>query len=419
MRVAGMLGQAGVNGPAQHSTLLALTGMAQRGAIELGDVTRTAMGPLQQRIALATAGIAPGDEAARASATQRSVLQTFAEMEVGRGLGMTPRNLGNATAALEGALQSDVTQQRMLTNIRNARGMTDAQKQSLVGTLFATDSHGRRRLRGEYQTTFGLAGGLTQAGLDTTQAQNIFAGGGHGNPMSLQANWRRTLSAFMGEGNESVARMMAGAGSDFTEEDVRRGAKLFGGSERDKLQRNEERQMNALTENTGWLQVLSNNFAAWAATNPTANAALQAGAGALGGGVLGTAGGWIGRTIGGAGRAVGGMVSAAGGGVMGLARVAGGVGVAALAGLGIGDAANRLMQAGGERSIGHAQFGAGHRAESVFNTQTWREFGAALREGFGGSPIEVRPHPHDVGMGRAVAATHGGGSGGGGSNGGY
>ncbi len=266
-RVGAMLANAGLDPTAQRQTLLAMTGMAQRGAIELGDVTRTAMGPLQQRIAQATANIAPGDEAARAHATQRAVLQTFAEMEVGRGLGMTPRALGNATSALEGSLQSDVTQQRMLGNIRDARGINEAQRESLINTLFARDSRGRQRLRGEYQTTFGLAGALTQQGISTTAAQNIFAGGGQGNPQSLQRNWRGVLAAFMGEGNESVARMMSGAGTDFTEQNVAAGEQMTLAETQTRIVAQNEQHIAAIMANTTALRAFE-QLAAFRASDP-------------------------------------------------------------------------------------------------------------------------------------------------------
>jgi hypothetical protein len=408
-RVQGLLANTGMDAGAQRNTLLALTGMAQRGAIELGAVTRTAMAPLQARMAQSLIGVDPNDPAARAHAQQQAALQTFAEMEVGRGLGMSPRALGNITANMGTALNQQSVQGDMLHNIRNS-SLSRAQRERLENQLFVRDSHGRSLLRGEYSSTLGLARGLTEAGIDSTQAQNIFAGTGQGNKQSLQANYRRTVAAFMGEGNENVARMMAGAGSDFTESDVARGAGLFGGEDQTALQRDQETHDNALVGNTGALNELSKSFAAFAARNPLLTSAGGAAAGLVGGALLGKAGAALGGAAvsgGGALLTTAGGVAAAGGAAGAGVMLAGGI-LAAGAGLGAGALLTSGIDAGSEALGGRTQEQRGGNRDSIFSGETWRQLGTAIAEAFGRNPPTVRVSPADA----AALARQAGASGG-------
>ena len=265
-RTAGMLAQTGMNGDQQRMTLLALTGLANRGAIELGGVTRTALQPIQGRMAQAVARLGPGaTDAQKQEAQRQAIVQTMAEMEVGRSIGFSPRELGSASVRMNDALTSDVTQQKMLTNLRHdgARG------QAAIAKLFQNG-----HLRSQYQNMMGLAGGLSEIyGTDTTAVQNVFAGGGHGNAMSLQSNWRRALGAMMGSG-ETVRAFMAGDGRDFTEEDVNRGAAMRRGEEQTRLTRESETKDQALADNTNALTKFSDRLATWMATNPAASTLL-------------------------------------------------------------------------------------------------------------------------------------------------
>lgn len=265
-RTAGMLAQTGMNGDQQRMTLLTLTGLANRGAIELGGVTRTALQPIQGRMAQAVARLGPGaTDAQRQEAQRQAIVQTMAEMEVGRSIGFSPRELGSASVRMNDALTSDVTQQKMLTNLRHdgARG------QAAIAKLFENG-----RLRSQYQSMMGLAGGLSEVyGTDTTAVQNVFAGGGHGNAMSLQSNWRRALGAMMGSG-ETVRAFMSGDGRDFTEEDVNRGSAMRRGEEQTRLTRESETKDQALADNTNALTKFSDRLATWMATNPAASTML-------------------------------------------------------------------------------------------------------------------------------------------------
>lgn len=265
-RTAGMLAQTGMNGDQQRMTLLTLTGLANRGAIELGGVTRTALQPIQGRMAQAVARLGPGaTEAQKQEAQRQAIVQTMAEMEVGRSIGFSPRELGNASVRMNDALTSDVTQQKMLTNLRHdgARG------QAAIAKLFQNG-----HLRSQYQSMMGLAGGLSEIyGTDTTAVQNVFAGGGHGNAMSLQANWRRALGAMMGSG-ETVRAFMSGDGRDFTEEDVNRGAAMRRGEEQTQLTKDSEAKDSALAANTNALTQFSDRLASWMAAHPAESTML-------------------------------------------------------------------------------------------------------------------------------------------------
>jgi hypothetical protein len=198
-----------------------------------------------------------------AAAQRQAAFQTFAEMEVGRGLGITPRQLGNVTAGMETRLQSNVVQQKMLTNLRAAH------QDNVISQLF---DHGR--LRSQFQSTIGLAAGLRAAGVDALSAQNIFAGGGHGNAQSLQANERRMLAAFMNN-QGAISGMVEGAGRDFTDADVQRGAQLFGTGEKATLTRESE-QHDSVIDNTTALRELTAALSSFRAEHPFASEAAKA-----------------------------------------------------------------------------------------------------------------------------------------------
>lgn len=375
MRVQGMLANTGMSGDTQRQTLLAMTGMAQRGAIELGSVSREAMAPIMRRVAHAREGVDPNDQEGLQHATQQAVLQSMAEMEVGRGLGLTPRRLGNVTAGIEEVLRNPTKQAQMLTNIRGAAGLSAERRTALENQLFARDTHGRSHLRGEYQSTFGLAQGLTQAGLDSTTANTIFGGGGHGNPMALKTNERQILGAFMGEGNENVRKMMAGAGQDFTEADVQRGKGVFSNDAQAKLTGQKEAHDNALSDNTSAMNRLSNSFADWVAAHPVAAA-------------VGTAAG-------------GAALPAIAGAVTSAVASTAGIGAGALLGAPVAPIASRIAADKTRRellastnprirSIAREQYGDGPAPPTIM--ENLHQIVNAIKEGFHGAHLEVSPH---------------------------
>lgn len=362
MRVAGMLSQAGITGQAQRDTMLALTGMAQQGAIELGAVTRTALGPLQGRMATAVARLGPGATAEqRAQAQRQAVVQSFAEMEVGKALGLNPRMMGNNMRNLEGALTSPLVQDRILDNINHSR-MTEAQRRQARNALFDRGRDGRMHLKTNVASSPYEFARALQTGFsgNSELMSNVLGGGGRGNPQSLQRNWRNMLALMMGGGgagteNDRIAALMRGMGTDFTEADVTRGESIFANDEQAQLTRDQENRDTALTDNTSEIVKLSNQFASFTANNPFGVAAMTAIGGAFGGGFLsrigtfnfgmggvgaGAGGGMLGGGGGAAGGAAGGLLMRAGS-LTGLG-VGGGVLVAgALAGAAVLDATRR------------------------------------------------------------------------------
>jgi hypothetical protein len=335
-RVAGMLRGTGLDAAAQRSTLLSLTGIAQAGAVELSSVTRTAMAPIQARVQQRLGALGPGaTPAQRSQAAQAAVTQAMAEIEVARGLGQTPRAAGNIMANMGSALQSDIVQSRMRTNIRNSR---DPAMRALEGRLF--DRGGR--LQAGLTDPLTLIQRLGEAGVDSVAAQNLFAGGGHGNPQSLQANWRRLMGSMLGQDTEGVAgweriRRLMGGGTALTEGDVQRGATMVQGEDLTRLNQAEETRINQLRDEDSWIRRASDSWQQFMARNPfmaTAGSSLSQG-------VLGGAFAWrmLGRGAAGAGAAAAG----GGGGGMGLGGAAAGLGGSA-AMLGIGGAA--MMAAG-------------------------------------------------------------------------
>lgn len=331
-RVAGMLRGTGLDANAQRATLLSLTGIAQAGAVELSSVTRTAMAPIQARVQQRIAGLGGGaTPEQRAQAAQQAVTQAMAEIEVARSAGYTPRAAGNIMATMGTALQSNVTQQRMLQNIRASR---DPSMRALEGRLFD-----RGQLRTGLTDPLSLIQRLGEAGLDPVAAQNLFGGGGRGNPQSLQANWRRLLGAMLGQDTEGVAgwqrvQRLREGGTALTEADVQRGAQMVTGEDMTRLNQAEETRINQLRDEDSWIRRASDSWQQFMARNPfMATAGSSIGEGILGGaftwrmlgrGAVGTGGAGVGGGTG----ALGAGSAAAG---LGAGTIAAGLGGAALA----------------------------------------------------------------------------------------
>jgi len=341
-RLAGMFHQ---NRISVVDDLLARTvAMAQQGAIEPAAVTRQAMTPILRRMQQAMSRLGPGaTQDQLQSAARNEYTEAFAELQVLRSRGYNPRNAGQGLANVSGALEGNVVAEKMRTNLRNAghgaTGATADAIRELLGSgehgLFEADptARGRFRLReGVRGNAMGLAERLSAAGLSDTQAENIFAGGGHGNPQSLQRNWRQLITAGMGadaEGHRGFEVIRDLKNATLSADEQAGMADVYENSPLAELNRNEERRLAALTDNTSQLTRLSTAFADWTAAHPVKAAAVPALAGVagqIGGAVLGSGGGAV---LGeGALAGVGGSVGAGLGGI-----ALGGVGLG-LAGLG-------------------------------------------------------------------------------------
>jgi hypothetical protein len=139
----------------------------------------------------------------------------------------------------------------MLQNIRTRMGRNS----ELERALFETDPTRRGHMRLKDQFTDALA--LTEefgrvSGNNSELFQNVFAGGGHGNPQSLLANQRRILGNLLNtdaEGKTGVRRTRElMRGSSLTEADLQRGAAVFGGDTQAELAGNRARRGLELTD---------------------------------------------------------------------------------------------------------------------------------------------------------------------------
>ena len=400
-RLQGFFAERRLDANTQQQLLRFAGGASQRGAVELGSVTSQALRAITSRIATAQAGLGPGaTPEQRQAAAVNTFRQAFAELQVEASAGLGPRQGGNALAGLNAALQSSDRQSKMLTNIRNSRDMSAAQRRDLENSLFARDASGRSRLR----TTNSLE--LVErfqrvAGNDATLFNNIFAGGGHGNPQSLQANWRATMGALLspdtsGRSGIDRVRELMGENTALTAADEDRGAGVFEQSAKANMLREEQRRLNSLTSNTT-ANSLSNRAASWIAENPLLAAIGGPGAAALlsrGGGYLaGGAARLLAAVSPGAASVLGGSVTAAGGGA-----IAATVGAGLATGAVLGEGANHALAPRNKD---------GTRAdnETIFSAQTWKNFADAIREAFSSNPVTVQISPQAAMHAAGINAT--------------
>lgn len=279
MRVAGMLGQQGVRGADQRQALLALTGMAQAGSLELSGVTSTALGPLMQNIARSTNANMTAQQ--RAAAVRAAASETMAVGEIGGAAGLTPRDSLNALAKLRGSVTNERTQEKLFSRLQGAH------REDLAGQLFTTDAQGQHRLRN--QDAVGLMSSLVSGfGGDANAVTNLLGAGGSAAPMVLDAQQRRLITAMasqtQGGGTiaENVARMQR-VGSQFGEGDVARGAAMVEAERNTALTSAREAGDNALTDNTKEMNNLSNSIRDWSVRNPLGTVAAGAAAPVVGG----------------------------------------------------------------------------------------------------------------------------------------
>lgn len=285
-RLSGLFQQTGFDPATQRRLMLYTAGATQRGAVETGSVTREAMPAITARMgsAMARARRAGGDVQ---GAAVQEYAQALAEIEVARGTqGATPRLAGNAMRDVSNALQGNVTQGKLLQNIRSSQGRDSA----IERTLYEADPtrRGQQRLRARYTNALDLVGAFGEAGLDSTQFQNITGGGGHGNPLSILANQRRLLGGLLNTDNEGksgvsrVRELMNIPGVSLSEADVDRGRGIFSADTTAELNRNQESNTNALRDNNTRLVGVSDAITNWRMRNPWLAEGAAQGVGAAG-----------------------------------------------------------------------------------------------------------------------------------------
>ncbi len=379
MRMEGLFRQSGMDDATRRGLHLEFAGLAQRGAIEQGAVTRQAMPAITGRMALAQARLAPNaTQDQRIAASREAAAQTMRELEVIRGTqGTAPRLAGNAMLAMNVALGQDVTQQKALQNIRTRYGQHSAAEQALFE---ADPTHrGQMRLRSGMTDAFNFTRTFGQATGNSPEAfMNTFAGGGQGNPLALQANWRRIAGGLLGqdtEGQTGIQRIMDlrnRAGVSLTSADVNRGAEVFGRDTAAREQARDEERGSALTDNTSAIVQLTEKIDSMSAAHPF----LAPGAGLVGGllGRLGMErlGGALGPVAGRVGSAIAPRLMAAGAGLGTTAATA--VGGFLGGGL-LGEGINRLIYNRHDRAMS-----AKGGDTSIFSGETWAGAGRGLMD---------------------------------------
>lgn len=285
-RLSGLFQSQGFDPALQRQLLLYSAGAAQRGAVEVGSITRQSMPAITARMgtAMARARTEGRDPQQAAVAEYREAL---AELEVARGTqGSTPRLAGQAMQSITQRLGGTVTQDNLRTNIRTSLGANSALERQLYEADPARS--GQMRLRSQYTNAIDLVGAFGAQGLTSQQFMNITGGGGHGNPLSMLANERRTLGGLLNadaQGETGIAKVLAlrDPSSALTEADVTRGRDLFKGDEQSRLAGLEETRLNALTNNSASVDRLTESIDRLNASNPLlAMAAPVAGAGLAG-----------------------------------------------------------------------------------------------------------------------------------------
>lgn len=320
-RLAGLFNDTGMDPETQRRLMLYTAGAAQRGSIEAGAVTRTAMSSIRRRIGQAIARAQHAGTNPQAAA-EREYRQAFAELEVAKGAGETPIAAGNAIASMNVALGSNVSQENMYTNIAHVEDR--ALRGRLQTALFDTDRSGHHRLKAQYHDSLALMQAFGANGVDMETFMNITRGGGHGNPMSLLSNQRRVLGELLNpdvsgrRGIERITDIMNTAA--LGETDVARGAEAFGQSDAARLTRQHEDELSAASD-TGLAGRMSNAYAQFTSEHPFMQQAMTTAELMYGGKAahwLGSVfGGRIGAAVGARG-GVGGLMSRAGSAISGL-----------------------------------------------------------------------------------------------------
>jgi hypothetical protein len=387
-RLQGFFAQQNFSSSTQDALLRFAAGAANRGSVELGNMTREALMPITQRINTAQSQLGPGaTQAQRDQVAVDTFRQSVAELQVEALGGASARRSGMALSSAAQFLADPSRQSKMLTNIQNAHSINDQQRRALIGALFQTDRQGNRTLRStnplEVVESFQRVIGNNPLAL-----QNIFAGGGRSNPQSLLVNQRNALAQLMsldGDARSRVRGLMDPSVS-LTEEDLRQGADLYGNDRLARLTGNEETRLSALTDNTSALTRLSDALSNFQASNPILSTAGGTAAGALASGGAGLLAGKLGGTAL-AGTAMSGLAAIA-------PWVAGGLGAAA-AGVGVGEAFNRNVvqgdydysgirtaNGGSMEGVRVRRVGSAAPTDSILSGDTWREIGRMIGLGF-------------------------------------
>lgn len=408
MRLAGMLGQQGITGTDQRRTIMTMTGMAQAGSIELGSMTREALGPLMQNIARSvSAGMSPAE---RSAAVRSATIETMAVGEVSAAAGGRSRDSLNALAKTRGTIADPRMQERLYARLSGA-GHND-----LAAQMFST-TNGQHRLRS--QNAVGFMSQLVTGLGGSQNATTLLGSGGPGQPMVLDSQQRRLLLLLASQsasGGTVASRVNAlqTQGEAFDEGDVARGRAMVQGEQGTTIQRAQELHDSTLTDNTSAVVGLSSTIRDWSVRNPwiagagnavgsVASAALPAALARGAPGLLGRTAARLGLAAGGAG--FGATVATALGGFFGGGAIGEGINR-----LSYSDAQRRQSTTGGDTSIlsGTTWQGAAHGVRDLASGAvplTAEGIAGALVAALRVTPLTAAIGAHDAAHASTLAAS--------------
>jgi hypothetical protein len=411
---AGMLGDQGIVGADQMSTLMAMTGTGEGGSVELSTVVGSALGPLMQNIARAQR---PGQTPEQQSASVRAtVLESMATAEVEASAGANARPALNSLAQLRGSVESPLVADRLDRRLRATNHV------ALADQMIVRDRAGNASLRNRSPLAF-MSQLITGMGGDANAAMNLLATGGPGAPMILGSPQRTAITLLAGAsaGGGTIAQKVAdlqAQGQRFGPAQVEAGRAIIDSEQRTALQSSEESRLTALGDNTSSVNQLSNSFSEFVARHPlgtTVAAAIVPLVGQI-------AAGFIGRQL--AGTALGtalGVVAPAGGALAGGGALAVGgavlrkvLGAPALLGslLTLGgsyggvdqDEVQAQQRAGREYERQSNRLGAAATAANL-PPPTADQIGAAVAAALRAAPVVATVSPVDATHARTQAAT--------------
>lgn len=362
---AGMLAQAGIKGDLQKSIVQQATQLSFMGSVEFGDTLQQGLGPLQQYIAteLTKAGpkVSPEqhDEIVR-----KATLDMLAQSQLQAASGNTVRYSSGRFSNMDQVLQSGNTQK--LIRKKLMKTFTKGPEAQMVKSLF--DDKGA--LKKEFQNPVEFARMMDNIFKgDSTAFRNLMGAKGAGLPQALQKADTAILGAMLSRKDgvpmwQGIGQMVEN--SQMSQEQIRAAQDVTQNEELTKLNKAEEERAQQLTDNTNALVRVSNALNDFATKNPAIMAAVSAFSGmtativsSLGGKVLNNA------------------ANIGGGGGAGALKTAGGVGLAATVGLGLGTLAVRVADHySGYKGPKNADGSASH--DTLFEAKTYGELGRMI-----------------------------------------
>jgi hypothetical protein len=233
-RFAGALAASGMSGQAQESAMRQATGMAMRGSVELGDMSRQGLRSMMTSLGTTMSRVGPNASQAQIDAALNETLQQqFAAQQILAPRGINVTASGNALTSVATKLGSERTQTALLDHLRNTYGQNSQAEQR----LFQKRRDGTSALRSEYRDVYRFGEALSDiTGGDPDALRNLLAtqtdrSSGHVLREVLLKNERNTFAGLtqLGAGGKSGFQAMRELkeGASLTQEDVTKGRDIF------------------------------------------------------------------------------------------------------------------------------------------------------------------------------------------------